>query len=834
MRKKRQKIDFLNRFRLSYTNKDRVRKGLVLASIFLLFLCLAYLSVQAKTYDTMSLVNLDLEQDSWQAEEDLRPTDELTDEAPPNSPDEQASPEAQGSQSDETTLETGEESSGAVTEENASADAQAPDEESQKRGKNEETFMTAAEGASSEEEILQTNSADSADEAAKEDSEASDEKLSGEKQENEKTDDDPNIPADPSEAGEDALEDAGKESSQDTVEEKDKPEAQSEKASPFALSVLGYDLDFLNDPNPLAPASGSAAFSSSGRNWPHIRTFGILYDDKALMDPEETAWIAEHYDMVMSGTVGKEKAYDLLKAANPDIKLVGYTVVDPTACAYMEQWCIDRGIDPEKLYYHYTVDTTVNLRQFDSNGKLKTITVPGYPNGSATTVAESRVMETWGARNPSVCPTSPVLREAYTAFVMEQRLTVNESQGKYLDGFIWDTYDSIIDYTFDLQLQNTHEMQHLGFTDADTVRSRASDDLAILRSELEGALAAKAGKPVSVIPNAAEDERVHGSTFRPAYEDKFGGDYDEIMIEYLTNTLRTRVIDSKYYMDVYDAMENGMQYFINSETNVFKKEDLGRPLTDQQWEDFRQFTVATQYLLLHPNGYFSYHQGSASIYQGTPKGTVRNSHWNVNYEFDPGSPVVRSEPDAWGNTGTDRFYVIEEKGVDYRVLAREFDNCLVIAKFGSDSGGLSPMGTQPATYQLGGEYRRLMPDNSYGPVITEITLCKGGGAILVRRAVADAADGGYVPSNPGSSGGSGDSDSDDPDFGIISKQEKPVESMEASLPSQTDELAAEDIPQTGDGASFYTHAWFLLIASMLILAYPLRFAVRKRTHIDSE
>lgn len=787
MRKQTQESGFTYRYRLSYANKKRIRKGLVLANVLSLLISVSYLSAHFQTYADNSAdpaLKLGLAQDSAETddllESELLAADDMDEEQSEDLPT-------------ETELQPEE------TPETPSADDTKEEEKAE-----EENPATSDEDSSDEEKT------------GEEDPNAPATDPSGDEKTEEK---DPEAPGeDPTKEEETLPKEEEKELSPEELEAKKELEAQADGISTLAISTLGYDLDFLHNPNPLAPNSSSATFPTSGGIWPHIKTFGIIYDDKALMDPVETVWIAEHHDMVMSGTVGKEKSYDMLKAANPDIKLVGYTVVDPTACAYMEQWCIDRGIDPEKLYYHYTVDTTVNLRQFDSNGKLKTITIPGYPNGSATTVAESRVMETWGARNPSVCPTSPVLREAYIAFVIDQRLTVNEAQGKYLDGFIWDTYDSITDYTFDLQLQNTHEMQHLGFTDADSVRGRAATDLATLRSELEGALAEKAGKPVSVIPNAAEDEYIH-RVHRPVYADLFGGDYDEVMVEYLTNTLRSRVIDSKHYMDVYDDMDNGIIYFINSETNVFKKEDLGRPLTDQQWEDFRQFTIAAQYLVLHPNAYFSYHQGSASLYQGTPKGDVRISHWNVNYEFDPGDPVVRNDPDAWGATGTDRFYEIEAKGVDYRVLAREFDNCLVIAKFGSDSGGLSPMGTQPATYQLGDEYRRLMPDNSLGPVITDITLCKGGGAILVKRAVADSIDGGYTQTGPGSSGGSSDDD-DDSDSGKTSKPVEPV----VPLPPLSDKLDVAEIPQTGGGdyPPYYTQTFETVPAKKTPVLLPLQ------------
>lgn len=465
--------------------------------------------------------------------------------------------------------------------------------------------------------------------------------------------------------------------------------------------------------------------------WSHINTFGFDYDDHALGNPEEAAWIAQRHDTIVTGSVQRENIYDNLKSANPDVTLIGYISMYTTVAQWMEDWCAARGIDPESLYYHYEMDTTLNTLD-------GTVTIPGYGKGSAKTLKESRVRTYYSAGYPVFCPTSATFREAFTEYAWTLS-TVNESAGKYIDGLFMDGFVNNCWDGRDVKLENTIEMKKLGKTSNNGAKRQFADDMVMMRNRMEQQISAAIGKDFTITGNASEVNWIF-ETYPYLFTEQYDHVYNEATIEYLTDQIRCRVADIPKLQMLYDGFENDGEYLVNSGTHYSDRTkgtaDTSDDLTQEEWDNYIQFLLASQYLVNHENGHFALHIGSASYYGGQPKGTLKNTHWHKNIEFDVGAPIVREGQDYWGKTGTDRFYVLDEaayvpgKGIAYKVLAREYENALVIAKFGVDS--YPKVGREPLMHQLGGEYRRLLPDNTLGPVITEIELGQGGGAILVK------------------------------------------------------------------------------------------------------
>lgn len=459
--------------------------------------------------------------------------------------------------------------------------------------------------------------------------------------------------------------------------------------------------------------------------WNSIRTAGFDYDDIAVTTKESAEWLANRHDVIVAGTVSKPKAFNLLKEANPYVKLIGYTSMYTDVAEAMEKWCEERGIDPEELYYHYEEDTEVKL------GTTVFANVPGYgPNGSAKTLKEARVRTTYKAGYPTYCPSSKVFREAYTAIVLKT-VIVNEEEGKYLDGQFIDSYVNISEAYF--CLDQTIEMRKLGIKTRKEAQVRAGEDMVKMRNQMEQEIEATIGQNFQLYGNLAESYNI--STYHYMAKDKFDHVYDEIMTEYLTNLVRMRTFDIRSLVDLYEAMEKGVTIITNSETNYYDKPEK---YSEQEWANFIQFTLAVQMLVAHDNGYFAYHKGSASYYGGWPtRGDLTNTHWHINREYDLGKPVVRAGEDYWGVSGTDRFFVLSEGAVstapnDHKILAREFEKGLVVAHFGNANNAIAPLGFNPVTVELGGKYRRLLEDNSLGEEITQITIGKGEGATLVK------------------------------------------------------------------------------------------------------
>ena len=459
--------------------------------------------------------------------------------------------------------------------------------------------------------------------------------------------------------------------------------------------------------------------------WNSIRTAGFDYDEVAVTTKESAEWLANHHDVIVTGNVSKPKAFNLLKEANPHVKLIGYTSMYTDVAEKMEKWCEERGIDPEELYYHYEEDTEVKI------GTTVFANVPGYgPNGSAKTLKEARVRTTYQAAYPIYCPTSKVFCEAYSAIVLKS-VIVDKEAGKYLDGQFIDSY---VNNAFELyRLDNTIEMRKLGIKTLKESQKRSGEDMVKMRNQIEQRIEATIGQNFNLYGNLSESYYI--SMYNYMAKDKFDHVYDEIMTEYITNLVRMRIRDIESLTDIYEAMEKGVTVIANSETNYY---DRPEKYSEQEWSNFIQFTLAVQMLVAHDNGYFSYHKGSASYYGGWPtKGDLTTSHWHINREYDLGKPVVRSGKDYWGVAGTDRFFVLAEGGAanagqDHKILAREFEKGLVVAHFGNANNGIAPLGFNPVTIELGGKYRRLLEDNNLGEIITQMTLGKGEGATLIK------------------------------------------------------------------------------------------------------
>ncbi|MDQ1283670.1 MAG: hypothetical protein QG620_18 [Patescibacteria group bacterium] len=471
------------------------------------------------------------------------------------------------------------------------------------------------------------------------------------------------------------------------------------------------------------------------QNYSHIKTGGFDYDyNLALNSSTEAEWLATHHDMVIglqdyATSKLAESVYNNMKTANPDVKFLTYipfNTVLPAMSTWMENWCDVNGRIKEDLYYHYYFDTDVRLR----NNQI--VNYKGYGGGTASTLAQSRVPSVWhSGLYPNINPTSQTFRDAYQAMALEF-MTVDVNEGKFTDGIFLDTFDGTVDDYFNLHLENTIEMRTLELIDSTTARNRAQNDLIDARDELEYYLSIQTSRESRVIPNAAEADYVFGSR-ASLYANRYTSSYNEMGIEYLVSSVYTSTLRIPRLKQLYDSMVNGILYFNNSQTNYntrFGFTGSDDDLTEEEWLGFNQYILAIHYLVNHPNGYFSFHRGSAGYYGGEA-GSMRTTHWRNNIEYDIGNPVVRQGVDSWGQSNTNRFFVFADGELQYQVLGREYQNALALAKFGN-VGGWANIGANPLIHQLGGNYQRLQIDNTLGPVISEITLGFGEGAILIK------------------------------------------------------------------------------------------------------
>ncbi len=578
-------------------------------------------------------------------------------------------------------------------------------------------------------------------------------------------------------------------------------------------------------------ASGFEDMDSSQQLFPHIKTFGfdyIRFADNNGIFLDNLIWLANHHDWIV-GTKAlwpsqgvdylDALTYNTIKNENPNtrvMKYLPYHSMAPATQVWLEDWATSNGHNPEDLYYHYSIDTTVristselesragsppapvagviNIEQTNpavieliprhdlpSGGKLimtdldgsthpvngvtytllpvqgqrykyylytddatplpvdgtsfpaftgdwhyttadnGSIIVPGYPNGWAPTIFDSRLRVRWNHGWVGINPSSQVFRQAYQALAL-RTITLENTNNIFAEGLFLDTFEGLANQLpngYPSFLHHTIELQDIG-TQAD-VYARVHEDLATSASELRNFLIQATGNPdFRLQANPAVPRYVY-NTFSDLFNAEYRGDLMDLSIEYLV-TSGARQDDIQYLKLIYDDMDNGRLFFIRSQTNY-------GPPTIIPFA-FTQFSLATHYLINHENAHFMYHYGNAGNYGGYPYGNPEPTHWHQNMEVNIGQPVARIQADYWGDSNTDRFFTFAQ-GDTYTVLGREYSNALVLSKF-SQVGGWGNIGNNPTTHQLGDTYYPLLADNTLGSPITSVTLGTSEGIILMK------------------------------------------------------------------------------------------------------
>ncbi|MGV1098225.1 hypothetical protein ACUUL3_02315 [Thiovibrio sp. JS02] len=508
--------------------------------------------------------------------------------------------------------------------------------------------------------------------------------------------------------------------------------------------------------------------------WPHFKTFGFDYGYPR--DTEQLQWLATHHDVLVG--IGEwqtkkisEAQYDTLKAANPNVILIPYVVFQAFTFLpmqdFMVSWAKQNSYNPEDLYLHYYYDTVVKTRVkvvktsgtgtpsdrvCDVNGVLLADGLSsnyyialGYGGGKAKTIEEARIFQYWNAGfEPRMNHLSAAWKGAYKAYILDV-ITAEGTTNKYADGVMLDTYQGAFDVVG--YLPNMHhmiEVRNAGYTTDDkTAKAWYAEQVALYVGDLREYLKSKTGKSmIYIIPNFGELSYTY-NTYKFGCEDQFAANkLNAGTIEYVASPSKNYYVIRDYFQKHYDAGAQNDFFFFNHLDTAWYHYGKTPPIGG------KQFMIGSLYLFNSPTTFSAIHYGTASKYGPDP--TYADSHWDKMMEFDIGTPVVRGENDFWGVPNTDRAFLVETEApgswnatlnrTDPRgryVLAREYTKGLVIVRYEySNNTTLSELGTEPRTYQLGGEYRRLLEDNTFGPVVTEITIGLSEGAILIKKEYA--------------------------------------------------------------------------------------------------
>ncbi len=132
--------------------------------------------------------------------------------------------------------------------------------------------------------------------------------------------------------------------------------------------------------------------------------------------------------------------------------------------------------------------------------------------------------------------------------------------------------------------------------------------------------------------------------------------------------------------------------------------------------------LAYYYLLSDPN------YTALMMWGGEEPASTWSRHWFAAIETNVGQPRG-----TWSQFATGRDPA--NTALEYRVYGREFDNALVLYKPLSRTvavGTGTTADTSATIHQLNGNYRVLNANGTLGPVVTQVTLRNGEGAVLMR------------------------------------------------------------------------------------------------------
>lgn len=447
---------------------------------------------------------------------------------------------------------------------------------------------------------------------------------------------------------------------------------------------------------------------------PHMKTSGFTYGFP--QEVENLEFIASKMDMVIGIGEWQEKyatefQYDTMKAINPDLLIVPYSVIQAFTFDHMKQVFIDyidsRTTDPteraeryEALYIHYQYDNVVKARVTiektsgtgtpsdyvcDVNGNLLTDGQRSYyywslgydgdtdttDGSSATTIEDSRAYQYWNSGfRERMWHFGPDWQAAYPLYLKE---ILTSAPGKYGDGVFLDTYQGIIDK--DGYLPNFHQLREViasgyGADDA-AARTWFSETFVQYMDTVSKSVGADLGKPdIFFVANWGDMGYAEGTYL----------EFVEDWHQYLDQAYSTlEYIDSPSKSAGWKIRGYWAQHFNRYATQVWvdhvDSSWLGKilegnthttgGLVPEIWG--RQWMIGLLYLFLQEDSFFSSHYGTASAYGpgvypniGEDKGGLfSESHWDVMLDYDIGTPVVITDGslDLNGNANTDMMRV---------------------------------------------------------------------------------------------------------------------------------------------------------------------------------
>lgn len=510
----------------------------------------------------------------------------------------------------------------------------------------------------------------------------------------------------------------------------------------FFIVTLLFCLFFWRVETPATEAEVSA-----NTNFYHIKTWFFITGLGDCITDEKVDWLATKFDAAF-GNLG---SLTLWKQINSNVKLgffrpLGYYWLGESAKVI--EWAQANGKIGENAFLHYKVNNAyglgfndteddgrcggtpndwINDEIADKDGNCSG--QPSDPTRTAPTGVEARAVR-WDAVTIDA-PVPNFSNNLWLEWATEKLTNCNNwypPGSCYVDFIVLD--DGIISPAIIGGIDKTFE--YWGISATDPNHSLYEDRFKISR-QLTSLVAANIGNPVFAMPNV-------GATFPSNTEP-----YKTLLNQYFNDAeieiwLRADDPAGPDYERNYDY---DMKQVIAATKGTEERRFIQTPATKTLATDrYKLFYLASFYLIKNPNLFYSFQIEASDDYPNSQRCLDHPSSflWFGAEDYNIGQPKVNSfnKPDYTGAADSIEHFEFAS-GQDpsnaanaYHVLAREYDNVLVLVKMKPKMTSLTEDTTMTA-HDLSGTYRPLNADGTLGAPVTSITLRNGEGAILLEQ-----------------------------------------------------------------------------------------------------
>lgn len=441
-------------------------------------------------------------------------------------------------------------------------------------------------------------------------------------------------------------------------------------------------------------------------NWPS----GSSHDSVLAV---QRAWIVERFEF---GIGQKVEAGDTLRAYNPDFGWYFYNSLQDNyvknSNTNEHDWITTAaeslGIDPEEMYLHYIDDTYQTL------GGI-TIFIKGYPNGSASSLAEARIPCYYNDTSRIVCNYStPEARRLYIGYVkhLMSNYAVDVRGGvanSYYSGISWDNAAPALWNMGSIQ-SGGHVREHPTNIRIDSIRSLYGGvdwwyqaNMKPFLQELMDTLANSSNwmpnnSEIKIILNIVGDTDVRLTEDNVSYM---------LFQEFSPSISRSNESTFQpFYANDSAAEVNGVNVLYSPAVRTDN-----HTLSESLHGNLAWFYISRSDSAL----FFQQKLNGPSIYG------YDTLIWCGSMDINIGQPKGKH---VLAQSGTDGV------GYSYKIRKREYDNALVLLR--TRGGGSQVINSSTdVDYALGGTYYEVYPNGTIGPGVTTTKMRNAQGRIFL-------------------------------------------------------------------------------------------------------